>query len=58
MILFFIMPAVVYTEAFLYDRFRTPLEHELKTNYEEIQETIVVGGWGSVKRVLFRLLKR
>ena len=53
MILFFIMPAVVYTEAFLYDRLRTPLEHELKTNYEEIQETIVVGGWGSVKQGTF-----
>ena len=58
MIMFFIMPAVVYTEAFLYDRLRTPLEHELKTNYEEIQETIVVGGWGSVKQGTLSLTKK
>ena len=50
LILFIIMPAVVYTEAFLYDRLTKPIKQELKTSYELIEGTIVIGGWSSIKK--------
>ena len=50
LILFIIMPAVVYTEAFLYDRLTKPIQQELQTSYEQIERTIVLGGWSSVKK--------
>ena len=50
LILFIIMPAVVYTEAFLYDRLTKPIKQELQTSYEQIEGTIVLGGWSSIKK--------
>ena len=50
LILFIIMPAVVYTEAFLYDRLTKPIKQELKTSYEQIEGTIAIGGWSSIKK--------
>jgi hypothetical protein len=46
MIIFIVMPAVISTEAYIYNKLKEPVYHDLKTSYDQIEETVVKGGWG------------
>lgn len=50
LILFIVMPLVVTTEAFVYNSLKAPVQRDLKASYEQIEEAVIKGGWGSVKQ--------
>ena len=49
-ILFIIMPPVVYLEAFIYERLKTPIQEQLETNYDQLKGAVSFGGWEAVER--------
>ena len=49
LILFFVMPPVVSLEAFVYERVTDSIEADLDSNFEQLKESILLGGWGAVE---------
>ena len=49
LILFFLMPAVVSLEAFVYEQATDSIEAELDSNYKKLKENVLIGGWSTVE---------
>jgi hypothetical protein len=50
LILFFLMPAVVSLEAFVYEQATNSIEAELDSNYKKLKENILLGGWSTIEK--------
>ena len=50
LILFFLMPAVVSLEAFVYEQATDSIEAELDSNYKKLKENVFIGGWSTVEK--------
>lgn len=50
LLLFIIMPPVVYLESFVYERLKSPIQEQLETNYDQLRAAISFGGWDLVER--------
>jgi len=50
LILFFLMPAVVSLEAFVYEQATDSIEAELDSNYKKLKENVLIGGWSTVEK--------
>ena len=50
LILFFLMPAVVSLEAFVYEQATDSIEAELDSNYKKLKENILLGGWSTIEK--------
>ncbi len=50
LLLFIIMPPVVYLESFVYERLKSPIQEQLETNYDQLRAAISFGGWDLVQR--------
>jgi hypothetical protein len=50
LLLFIIMPPVVYLESFVYERLKSPIQEQLETNYDQLKAGISFGGWDLVER--------
>ena len=49
LILFLTLPPIVYTEAFVYERLRNPIQEDLESSYGQLKQATVDAGWGSIK---------
>jgi hypothetical protein len=50
LILFFLMPVVVSLEAFVYEQATDSSVAELDSNYEKLEENVLLGGWSTVEK--------
>ena len=50
LILFFLMPAVVSLEAFVYEQATDSSVAELDSNYKKLKENVLIGGWSTVEK--------
>ena len=50
LILFFLMPAVVSLEAFVYEQATDSIEAELDSNYKKLKENVLIGGWSTIEK--------
>ena len=50
LVLFIIMPPVVYLEAFVYERLKSPIQEQLETNYDQLREAVSFGSWALVEK--------
>jgi hypothetical protein len=49
LILFLTLPPIVYTEAFVYERLKNPIQEDLESSYGRLKQATVDAGWGSIK---------
>jgi len=49
LILFLTLPPIVYTEAFVYERLRNPIQEDLESSFGKLKQATVDAGWGSIK---------